>query len=330
MENKAPTSGFQLPDTSNLTENISDTFSGATEGISNAATNLKSSINDTVSGFSSSNVVNAGSEFLESNTIVAKFAFIILVLIGFMFLFRIGMIALAYFLQPSESPYLVKGLINGTESVTIPQNSFANNSTITWSSNQQTGIEFTYSVWVSFTNSNADGKFHHIFNKGSYDLSAGSGMNLDSNAPGLYVKYSSNGVTTLRVIMDTLQSTTPTASDMHGVTVDIPEIPYKKWINVVIRCQNRILDIYVNGILTSRKDLVNVPRQNYGDVFVCRDGGFSGQLSDLRYYARALNVFEINGVVGTGPNLSTSSSTSAPSGSSNPYFLSSLWYKANM
>lgn len=329
MENKAP-SGFQLPDTSKLTENISETFSGATEGISNAATNLKSSINDTVSGFSSGTVVNAGTEFLESNTIVAKFAFIILVLIGFMFLFRIGMIALAYFLQPSESPYLVKGLINGNESITIPQNSFANNSTITWSSNQQTGIEFTYSVWVSFTNSNADGKFHHIFNKGSYDLSAGSGLNLDSNAPGLYVKYGSDGLTSLRVLMDTIQTTTPSASDMHGVTVDISGIPYKKWVNVVIRCQNRILDIYVNGVLTSRKDLVNVPRQNYGDVFVCRDGGFSGQLSDLRYYARALNVFEINGVVGTGPNLSTSESTTAPSGSSNPYFLSSLWYKSNM
>ena len=155
-------------------------------------------------------------------------------------------------------------------------------------------------------------------------------MNLDSNAPGLYVKYGSDGVTALRVIMDTITPTTPSAGNVHGVTVDIPGIPYKKWVNVVIRGQNRILDIYVNGVLTSRKDLVNVPRQNYGDVFVCRDGGFSGQLSDLRYYARALNVFEINGVVGTGPNLSTSSSTSAPSGSSNPYFLSSLWYKANM
>ena len=339
MENRE--NGFKLPDTTKIADNISNTFSGATEGISktfsgategisNAATNLKTGINNTVSDFSSGNIVNAGSEFLESNTLVAKFAFIILVFIGFMFLFQMGMIALAYFLQPSESPYLVKGLISGNESITIPQTSFANNSTVLWSSNQQTGIEFTYSVWISISKSENEGKFRHIFNKGSYDLSAGSGMNVDSNAPGLYVKSDSEGFNSLRVIMDTISPTSVSATAMHGTPIDISGIPYKKWINVVIRCQNRILDIYVNGVLTSRKDLVNVPRQNYGDVFVCRDGGFSGQLSDLRYYARALNVFEINNVVGTGPNLSTSSSTTAPSGSSNPYFLSSLWYKSNM
>ena len=158
-------SGFQMPDTSTITNNISDTFKGSVGNITDSVSNLKSSINDSVSDFSSKSAVDASSEFLESNTIVAKFAFIILVLIGFMFLFQIGMIALAYILQPSESPYLVKGLINGSESVTIPQNSFANNSTILWSSNQATGIEFTYSVWVSFTNSVVDSKFHHIFNK---------------------------------------------------------------------------------------------------------------------------------------------------------------------
>ena len=323
-------SGLQLPDTSKITDTISDTVGSATQGITDSVSNIKSNLNDTLSDFSSKSVVDASSEFLESNTIVAKFAFIILVLIGFLFLFRIGMVALAYFLQPSESPYLVKGLISGNESITIPQNSFANKSTILWSSNQQTGIEFTYSVWVSISKSGNDSNFHHIFSKGSYDLSSSSGMNLDSNAPGLYVKYGTDGSTSLRVIMDTLKSTTPTTGSVHGVTLDISGIPYKKWVNVIIRCQNRILDIYVNGVLTSRKDLVDVPRQNYGDVFVCRDGGFAGQLSDLRYFASALNVFEINNIVGAGPNLTTSDSTTAPSGSSNPYFLSSLWYKANM
>ena len=322
-------SGLKLPDTTKITDTISDSVGNASQGLTDSVSNIKSNLNDTLSDFSSKSAVDAGSEFLESNTIVAKFAFIILVLIGFLFLFRIGMVALAYFLQPSESPYLVKGLISGNESITIPQNSFANNSTILWSSNQQTGIEFTYSVWVSFSKSGDTNKFNHIFSKGSYDLSS-NGLNLDSNAPGLYVKYGTDGSTSLRVIMDTLKSTAIKTGESHGVTIDIAGIPYKKWVNVIIRCQNRILDIYVNGVLTSRKDLVNVPRQNYGDVFVCRDGGFAGQLSDLRYFASALNVFEINNIVGGGPNLTTSSSTTAPSGSSNPYFLSSLWYKSNM
>lgn len=331
MANPESTNGFQIPDANKITNNLSESVSGATQGITNAVGNIKSSINNIVGDFSSKSTVDAGSEFLESNTIVAKFAFIILVLIGFMFLFRIGIIALGYFLQPSESPYLVKGLINGNESVTIPQNSFSDKTAILWSSNQQSGIEFTYSVWVSFTNSNNDGKYHHIFNKGSYDISGSANKaNIDSNAPGLYVKYNDDGTVTLRVYMDTIQPTAPAAATEHAVSMDISGIPYKKWVNVIIRCQNRILDVYVNGVLTSRKDLVNVPRQNYGDVFVCRDGGFSGQLSDLRYFAKAMNVFEINTVVAAGPNLSTSPSTTAPSGSSNPYFLSSSWYKSNM
>jgi hypothetical protein len=323
-------SGFQMPDTSTITNNISDTFKGSVDNISDTVSNLKSSVNDTVSDFSSKNAVDASSEFLESNTIVAKFAFIILVLIGFMFFFQIGMVALAYFLQPSESPYLVKGLINGSEAVTIPQNSFANNSTILWSSNQATGIEFTYSVWVSFTNSVADSKYHHIFNKGSYELAQSSGLNIDSNSPGLYVKYNTDGTASLRVYMDTMKADPITAGTEHGKFLDIAGIPYKKWVNVIIRCQNRILDVYVNGVLTSRKDLVDVPRQNYGDVFVCQNGGFSGQLSNLRYFAKALNVFEINNIVGEGPSLSTSSATTAPSGSADSYYLSSLWYKSNM
>lgn len=329
MANPNPETSGLIPDTSKITNNISETVGNARQGVTDAVSGIKSTINNTLSEFSSKSTLDAGSEFVESNTVVAKFAFIILVLLGFMFLFRLGMIALAYFLQPSDSPYLVEGLINGNESVTVPQNSFANKATIMWSSNQQTGIEFSYSVWVSFTNSMKDGKYHHIFNKGSYEKDATTGANIDSNAPGLYVKYDNDGSASLRVYMDTIKSNVDAAAS-HAVTMDISGIPYKKWMNVVIRCQNRILDVYVNGVLTSRKDLVDVPRQNYGDVFVCRDGGFSGQLSDLRYFAKSLNVFEINNIVGAGPNLATSSSTTAPSGSSNPYFLSSLWYKSNM
>jgi hypothetical protein len=98
-------------------------------------------------------------------------------------------------------------------------------------------------------------------------------------------------------------------------------------MNVVIRVQNRILDVYINGVLTQHKDLGYTPKQNFGDVQVCQNGGFNGSLSDLRYYPKALNVFEINSIVAWGPNLSTSPSASEATSTSDSYYLSSLWYK---
>jgi hypothetical protein len=130
--------------------------------------------------------------------------------------------------------------------------------------------------------------------------------------------------------MDTFNNTGPLLKeniDDQRMKIDIAGIPYNKWVNVMIRAQNRILDVYVNGVLTQHKDLGYVPKQNFGDVYVCQNGGFSGKLSDLRYYAKSLNVFEINGIVGWGPSLSTSPSASGQSDTDASY-LSYLWYKA--
>ena len=44
----------------------------------------------------------------------------------------------------------------------------------------------------------------------------------------------------------------------------------------------------------------DVPKQNYGDVFVCNNGGFTGELSDLRYFDYGLGVFEIMNIVNRG------------------------------
>jgi hypothetical protein len=56
------------------------------QGISNAASNVKESVSSTMNDFSSKSVMNASKEFLESNGMVAKFAFIVMVLIIFVIL----------------------------------------------------------------------------------------------------------------------------------------------------------------------------------------------------------------------------------------------------
>jgi len=309
---------------------VSGGITDAVSSISSSIADAKNSINDSMNQFSSTSAMDAGKEFLQSNSLIAKFGFIILVLFGFLFLFRIGMLIISSILAPTDSPYLVKGLISGTESVRIQQDSRTSSAIVNYSENQPTGLEFTYSVWILLNSTNTTGKYSHIFNKGIVDGSniTISGINTMSNAPGLYMKGNSDGTSTLRVYMDTFSKTGPIQNiDDQRTTMDISGIPYNKWVNVIIRVQNRILDVYINGVLTQHKDLGYVPRQNFGDVYVCQNGGFSGKLSDLRYYAKSLNVFEINGIVGWGPSLSTSPSASGQSDTDASY-LSYLWYKA--
>jgi hypothetical protein len=314
---------------------------GITSGIENISKSIdeaKSGLNNAVGDFSSKTAVDASSEFLESNTIVAKFAFIIIVLIGFMLLFRLGVVILSYFLSPSGSPYLVKGQIDGNEAIEITQDARSSNPLIKFSENKNSGIEFTYSVWL-YLNGQADTAVHHIFNKGEYD-SASAVKTAKSHSPSLSVKTvkatgtdvtvkTPVGTSTLIVKMDTMADVTDTGSSSNSESLEITNIPHKKWTNVIIRLQNRILDVYVNGVLTNREDLGYIPRQNFGSVFVCQNGGFAGKLSDLRYHDSALNVFQINQIVTSGPNTSTSSSSTSPS-SGYYYYLSSQFYKNNV
>ena len=80
------------------------------------------------------------------------------------------------------------------------------------------------------------------------------------------------------------------------------------------------MDVYVNGIVANRYVFKNVPKQNYGDIEV---GGFNGNLSDLRYFDSALNVFQINNITMAGPNL-----TSAATAKDTKFdYLANAWYQ---
>lgn len=266
--------------------------------------------------------------FLNSNSMVAKIAFIILVLIVFMALLSLAMSILGYFLQSSTTPYIVYGTLNGFDSKVIPtdpkQPNYVN---IQRSNNQATGAEFSYSIWLNMNNhSGSTTKFQHVFNKGDGNFQGGGAtVSAVNNAPGFYITTNdstdSKGQCVGHVVMDTVDPAKPTS------IVDIVGLPYNQWVNLVIRLENKMLDIYVNGVITNRVVLPAVPKQNYNDINVCQNGGFSGMLSNLRYYNYALSAFEINALVLGGPNTAVSKmSSSAKTGS--PYFLSYNWYNA--
>lgn len=302
------------------------------EGISNAATNVAASISDvrntlstTVQDFSSKSLVDSSGEFLQTNTLIAKFVFLILVLIAFMILMNLGIYLLSYFFMPNKSPYIIKGIKEGSASKRIHQDpSQPGSITLFRSNNQATGMEYTWTVWLNIDNFNAsDNGFKHVFSKGvngspirkTGAVNIGQ-MQVGSNAPGVYLKKTgaTNETCTLSVIMDTVSGT--------AETVEIEDIPFKKWVNVAIRLENKILDIYVNGTLKKRMAFQNVPKQNYGDIWVSQNGGFNGKLSDLRYFDRALNVFQLTNITMSGPNMKSTPDIVDTSTD----FLSGKWY----
>jgi hypothetical protein len=231
-------------------------------------------------------------EFLESNSLVAKFAFLLLVLFAFVILLRVGISSLSYFLRPSTSPRLIDGMVDAGQMIIFPQDP-SNNSAVTIyrSVNASDGLEFTWSTWIFIDSiETKSGMFKHIFSKGNNNIGK-NGRIEPNNAPGLYIAPNTNS---LVVVMNTY--------NVINEEIVIPDIPLNKWVNVIIRCQNTNLDVYINGTIARSVNLVGVPKQNYGDVYVAMNGGFDGYISNLWYYNYALGTAEIQNLVNKGPN----------------------------
>ena len=73
---------------------------------------VKDNTNIMLHKFSSNKYLAGTQEFLESNSIVATFAFIILVLILFFVLLRLGSSIMTWVFSPTESPVLIN-LLDG-------------------------------------------------------------------------------------------------------------------------------------------------------------------------------------------------------------------------
>jgi hypothetical protein len=264
--------------------------------------------------FSTSNQYNrGGGDFLESNSLVAKFAFILLVLFVFVILFRIGLSILSWINSPNESPQLITGMINATQAVTFTQDPSSNGAVTIFRSNNQTdGIEFTWSVWLLITDLQPYDQYKCVFFKGNYNISP-NGLNFPNNAPGLYIMPNTNA---LVVVMNTYK--------VINQEIIIPDIPVNLWVNVIIRCENTKLDVYVNGTIARSLQLSGVPKQNYGDVYVAMNGGFTGNISNLWYYNYALGTAAIQRIAMQGPNTTLVGGTNG-STKGNDY-LSLRWY----
>lgn len=297
-------------------------------GVGKVTEGLKSKFNQ----FGSNKYVAGTKNFLQSNTLVAKFAFLILAIIVFFMLLSIGSSIIKWIFSPSPSPILIKGMIDAKRMKVIEQDPSVTGSIPILRSGSgdpgagpgsgpgvdDSGMEFTWSVWIyvdDFTYK--QGEYKHVFHKGNLQPAApggeDAGLSMPNNAPGLYITPNTNG---LLVIMNSFTNIKE--------EVEIQDLPLNKWVNVIIRLRNqRQLDVYINGVLTERKMLSDVARQNYGKVYVAANGGFDGFIDSLRYFNWAIGVNKIQEIVDAGPDLTARDNDLSKSV---PHYLSTRWF----
>ncbi len=300
--------------------NIQNSLNNMSQSMNNA----RESFNKTINEVSSQDFAQAGKDFINSNSLVAKFVFLILILIIFMVLLNLGIYLILYFTKPDKQPYIIKGLVAGSSRRYIPQDPKSGAAIrIYRSNNENKGMEFTWSVWLkrnSLPNENQDTvkEYEHIFSKGKFQPET-NGLTTLGNGPGVYFKANDPNVNKIMIRMDTVVNDTLTN---HYEEVEIDDIPIRRWFHLAIRVENKIMDIYVNGVVTKRVIFSKLPKQNYEDVYVNHNGGFDGALSDLRYFDSGLNVFQILNIVNAGPNLRSADDDK----NKNFDYLANSWY----
>lgn len=287
------------------TKAASDVTNSVSQTVNDTVNGIQKSFNDTVKSIDIIPSANSTNEFLESNSVIAKFAFLIMAIFVFVILLKLSIRILAYFaLNKSGTVYLIDGMIDGNEAYTFPQDPNANSNakTLSKSYNANSGVEFSWSCWLYVnsitTNPSEHTVYKHVFSKGNNNWNSSSsnppGVAYPNNAPGVYLSPTTND---LYVFMNTY--------DVVSEEIVVNAIPLNKWFNLTICCVNKSLDVYVNGIIVNSHQLISVPKQNYGDVFVCNNGGFSGNLSNLIYYNKAISLKTIQQNVASGPNFKT-------------------------
>jgi hypothetical protein len=172
------------------------------------------------------------------------------------------------------------------------------------SSNEQGGIEFSYSCWLFIDDYNYKlGQWKHVFHKGNE-------TSWPLRAPGVWLHPNKNAI---RVNMNSYNKI--------AEYLDVDNIPINKWFCVIIVIKGQTMDCFINGNLSKSLTLTGIPKQNYGDVYISAFGGFSGYLSRLRYFDYALNYSEIDGIMKLGP----STVPCADTGEKPPYLTPNWW-----
>ena len=248
-----------------------------------------------------SDIAKYGADFINTNSLIGKIAFLFMILILFVILLRFGIMLIGSVVSPSGKVVLIDGMAEATETQHIHQNPNVKGARpIIRSVDEDKGIEFTWSTWLFIDGKDEPGAdtYRHIFHKGEGTLNS-QNMCVSNNGPGMYLKYDP-GTTNTNSGID-LHVRISTFAD-KAESIQVKSMPVGKWVSVILTCDGTSANVYVNGVLARRHKLSGVPKQNYGDIYVALRNGFRGKISDLRYYNYELSNFMINYTYMMGPN----------------------------
>ena len=327
----------------NVIKDVKNTASNAGEKIKKAANNIKDDFKEasTNKGTTTGKITegvsylkNLASDLSNTNTTFSKIIFLVALLFIFVLLFNLGIRLFNYFLTPNKNPVLLKGMVDSRKEYIISSNpNVPDSKPIIRSVNKEQGIEFTWNVWIFIDDyyNNSSQEYRTIFRKGkkyNYNESKDASINdvLLNSGPGLYLNSSatSSGIqgNALSLVFGTYNSYDSNNMIPYEI-IEIDNIPIKKWICCTIRVQNKTVDVYINGVLTKRTTLQNVPIQNYYDTYVGnRENGMGGYVSSLRYFGYAIGYDKIQELLAIGPNLKLLGEDMK----NNPPYLSMKWY----
>lgn len=199
---------------------------------------------------------------------------------------------------------IIKGTKNGKNSLVIRQ-SGAGPKSLLKTMDMNKGLEFTYTLWMNINSLeyNKDREMKPIFYK-----SKNKSLSSDDFAPGLFLLKNN----TLRVMMKT-------GNEMDSI--DIGNIPIKKWFHICLMIKQDSMDIYINGQMVQSKRFKRPPSQNDGDLYINTYGGFDGTISDLKFFAYSISYDKINKLLKDGPTTNSSCNVS----DTPPYFNYKWW-----
>ena len=279
---------------------------------------------------------------MGSDSILARVTFIILVIIVFFILLRIGVLILTLINEPSKNPVIMNGMQDGESSKKFNVNPNKSNSTpIFRSDNEHSGLEFTWSVWINVEEKAATTpRVYHVFNKGENTQHNPSDSYFDINGPGVYLKSTTDGTTNtkqldLHVLMDVHERRAKDSSN-EDLRIKVTSLTLNKWINIIIRGKHDTLDIFIGGILVKRQKFMEVLKQNYGHIYVGQEltdnstpaHGFPGRISGLTYFDHAIGTTKMLELQKMGPNLTYLGKEDYEYTLDN--FFSSFWYSGQL
>ena len=90
-------------------------------------------------------------------------------------------------------------------------------------------------------------------------------------------------------------------------------IPLQKWVNVIVSVYNQIVDIYIDGQLTSSCVLKGFPDVSTDNVDITPDGGFNGNISRVNFMNTAMTVQNARNIYYNGPIVTQSFYSMIPS-----------------